>query len=478
MLTTDPQVKQAVEKELRLAAPVSTEEIEVQVTDHIVLLTGETGNLLARQMAGQVALTVKGVTGVVNQISVAPAASITDAQVVERIRDRLKTNPATENWQIDVDVQGGTVMLQGFVDSYQEKELAGKLAMSVKGVQKLENDLKFDYDEVRPDEEIAAEVKQSLRWDIRVDHALIDVSVDNNKVKLSGKTGSGMERMLAIGNAWVNGVDNVDADELQVDATVPRQQLRDNKYVQPDDNEIGSAVSTALLLDPRLKNQDIDVQVESGKVVISGAVPSLKAHRKIESIASNIVGVSAVRNLTEVSSGSGYEQNPRLSGKIYEVIAADPYLDNSEVKVEAYGGIVFLSGQVDTYYQVMRADDLVSDLKGVKQIKNNLQIDKSFSVGQYGPYNWYPYKDEGVTNEKRKITTDNELAEEVQYQLWWSPYVQEDNIEISVDNGMVLLEGTVQSRNEEQYAIINAWEAGARQVRSQLEIDVDMEQND
>ena len=66
--------------------------------------------------------------------------------------------------------------------------------------------------------------------------------------------------------------------------------------------------------------------------------------------------------------------------------------------------------------------------------------------------------------------SDRNLERAVREELSWSPYVDEDPIRVSVRQGVVTLQGSVEDRTEMAAAVENAYEAGARRVNNQLRI--------
>lgn len=96
----------------------------------------------------------------------------------------------------------------------------------------------------------------------------------------------------------------------------------------------------------------------------------------------------------------------------------------------------------------------------------------------YGYYWWdnYPYYDlhisppfsSGVAT--KKVPQDDRIERNVKNELWWSPYVDQEQEDVSVDNGNVTLEGTVDNWKEYQKAAENTWEGGAWTVTNKLSV--------
>jgi hypothetical protein len=105
--------------------------------------------------------------------------------------------------------------------------------------------------------------------------------------------------------------------------------------------------------------------------------------------------------------------------------------------------------------------------------------DYDYYDGAYGPmgYGWYydsyNYEPSGFGTDDWRWKSDAELKEDVQSELYWSPFMDSDDISVSVKNGEVTLKGTVEDESEIDDAIENAYEAGAKNVVSKLRTEED-----
>ncbi|OQW32314.1 MAG: hypothetical protein A4E19_20010 [Nitrospira sp. SG-bin1] len=105
------------------------------------------------------------------------------------------------------------------------------------------------------------------------------------------------------------------------------------------------------------------------------------------------------------------------------------------------------------------------------------------SQAQFYGQNWYDFPDttiypgdpspsdggySGTGTQSWRWLSDRELKKAVENQLFWSPFVDADDIKVSVKDGKVTLRGTVEDQSTAEGAIENAYEAGARDVVSKL----------
>jgi osmotically-inducible protein OsmY len=308
----DREITDAIEYEFSEDPGVAADLIDVRTLDGIVTLTGRVDSLVARDRTERIAAAVKGVRGIVNRIRILGPLR-TDNEIEEDVNKVLAWDPVTESWEIETEVYGRVVKLRGTVDSWQERKLAASVVKRVPGVKGIDNGITVDYKIKRPDDEIEEEIRGVLRWDVYVDDAPIQVTVDGGHVTLAGIAGSLAQKKRAQSRAWVAGVRSVDASGLQVRWSGPDRRLRAREHVSRPDAEIQDAVTDAFLYDPRVQSFAIDVEAEGGYVTLRGAVDNVKAKWAAADDAWGVVGVWGVDNKIEVrpakSGNPGIENN-------------------------------------------------------------------------------------------------------------------------------------------------------------------------
>ncbi len=469
---SDPRITDAVSDALFTQHGVPGYVIDIRTNEGIVTLSGAVNNIMAKDRAVRVAETVKGVRGVINQIKVADTGR-SDGQIREDVAAALLMDPATESWEIKTQVKDGVVKLTGQVESWQEKELAAKVAKSVRGVRDLNNRIDIRYRADRSDTEIRTEIAESLRWNALIDDNLVNVQVNNGKVHLTGTVGSVAEKRQARLDAWVTGVQSVDASELDVESWARDERFRKDKYVVKTDEEIRDAVKDALLYDPRVVSFNVNVSVDNAVVRLSGDVDNLKAKQSAARTARNVVGVWRVKNRIDVRPST--PTGTTIAQNIRDAMVRDPYVERFEVDVYVVNGEANLSGTVDTYFEKLQAGDVAAGVYGVVEVDNNIVVDDDYDVYTYDPYvddDWYVYDYDwyAYPNAYTTTVTDWENRDDVNDELWWSPFVDSDDVTVTVDDGKVTLTGTVDTWSERQAAGENAYEGGAVVVDNDLNV--------
>jgi hyperosmotically inducible periplasmic protein len=67
-----------------------------------------------------------------------------DRTISEEVRSALASNPETQSSRIQVTTSDGVVQLAGFVDTDEQRAVAGSVASSVQGVRHVDNDLRLN----------------------------------------------------------------------------------------------------------------------------------------------------------------------------------------------------------------------------------------------------------------------------------------------------------------------------------------------
>lgn len=475
---TDTQITDTIEDEFAFDHAVPAHLIETTTDAGIVTLDGTVDNALARDRATEIARTVKGVRAVIGQVSVVPPRNVSPDTLRANVEAALLADPAADSYEVTAAADaGGKVTLRGTVQSWTERELCRKVAMGVAGVTSIVNEIEVAYATDRSDAEIKSEIEESLRWNTLVDDGLIQVETTDGAVTLTGTVGSAWEKNRARQEAWVAGVKAVNDDGLEVAVWARDERMRRTKFVTRGDDEIRDAVQAALRQDPRVASFGVRVAVDGGNVTLRGTVDNLTARRAAAIDARNTVGVWEVDNRLRVRPSTTLDSSS-IEKNIRAALGRDPFVDRFEVSVTVRNGVAYLHGDVDTSFERAQAEDVAGNINGVVRVVNNLDV-QSDRLLTYDPYidpwpihdyHWYSYP----WYSHRWVMpfeTDAEIREEVYDELWWSPFVDANEVTVVVDDGVATLTGTVDTWSERDAAIENAYEGGAARVINNLRIN-------
>lgn len=442
---TDDDINRAVEGQLIVETVLPYDQLDVSTYKGIVTLNGEVDNILIRERVQRVAASIKGVRGIVNRIIV-KKNTMSDTNIQKAVESAWLRDPVADSYELSAKVNNGVVTVNGTVQSWAEQQISLNVAKGVKGVREIEDNITIKPGSARPENEMKAEISSRLQYDVLVDDLLIKVAVDGTKAVLSGKVGSLTEKNRAILDAWITGITEVEAESLDVVWGARYEMLRDNTALYKNDIQIRSAVQDALLVDPRVYAFNPRLTIQNGVVYLNGVVDNFRAKKAAESDTRNIIGVKRVKNLLKVRPT---DQTPDdvLKKWVKNALEVNPVVDEAEVDVRVDGGKVYLYGKVDDRYEKYHAGRVVETVDGVIRVENFLT-----------------YPDRVV------LKSDSELVGDIEDKLFWSAYVDSDQVHVTASNGNVTLSGQVSSSMEQGTAEDNAYEAGAKYVINKLTI--------
>lgn len=467
---SDEDISQAIYQELKTDPLIPVQGINIRTEDGKAILSGQVRDLATRQRAEIMASTVRGVQTVVNQIVVRPDVKRTDQQLARDIERAWLLNAATESFELSAEVNNGVAILRGTVQSPTERRLARAVVSTVPGVRRINDQIEIQRLFARRlPSEIETEIQQMLQWDVHLDDARIDVEVQGSRVRLSGQVPSAAEKSRAISMAWVAGVTDVNAANLRVTDRVRAAKERLGQTTPRSDAELEQAVERAFLYNPVVKSFKINTQVNQGEATLTGTVSNHKAKRVASTLAKGIVGVKSVNNQIQV--GRQNLSDAQIARRVRTALSLNAVVDGYEIDVQVNDGQVVLTGTVDTNLEKAYADDVASQIRGVRSVDNRLNVYSSYMPLTYDPYVWdYDRRDWAWYDYEpnRAAKSDAEIKEDIEDQLFWSPYVDEAQVNVTVHNGVAILTGQVESFDEKIAAGKNAIDGGAVNVNNQL----------
>lgn len=468
---TDQQINDMVEKTILTDSALPNHQIDVVTNEGIVTLGGTVNTLMVKERAAMLAKTIRGVRGVVNNITL-QLSGLPDAALRENVVSALRYDAATDSYEIESEVKDGVVTLSGAVRSVHEKKLAVHVAKEVRGVKDVIDNLTVKNFGERLDSDMANEVKRIIAIDVWLDSSTIIVDVKNSIVTLSGGVGSSAQYDRAVSRAWTTGVKEVHAEGLKVESWGRKEDQRRDMIADRSDPEIKKAVHDAFLYDPRVLSFNPVINVDQGVVTLSGMVDNLRAKQAAGQDAQNTVGVWHIRNLLKVRPVQVLNDD-KIMQNIKSALLRDSAVDSQLIEVRAKSGVVGLSGFVDSYYEKAQVENIASRANGVVDVRNAIVVNYPTSIyyntGHDLDWNLPSFfKIPAVHDASSPYVSDAAIQHEIEAELFWSPYVDQYQVTVKVNYGVATLTGKVDSWFEYEMATENAYKGGARQVSNNI----------
>ena len=214
----------------------------------------------------------------------------TEADIQSDVLAELKWEPQIQPNEIGVTVRNGVVTLTGFVDSYTKKYAAQEAAHRVRGVRAVANDIEVHLPAAaeRTDGDIAAAAVRALEMNACIPIDKLDITVSKGWVTLRGEVERQDQREGAYkvvhSLAGVKGVTNLIVVRPRLSLQALRQKIEE-----------------ALVRSAQLDARHITVEVNNGRVTLTGTVKSWVEKAEAERQACSAPGVIAVDNRITVS---------------------------------------------------------------------------------------------------------------------------------------------------------------------------------
>jgi len=141
---TNVEIANEVLTALKSNWSVPQDTVKVKVEDGWVTLEGELPWNFQKEAAKGAVNYLIGVKGVTNNIKIKSESH--DAIEKQDLEDAIHRSWSIDDTDINVSVSGTTVTLTGTVDSWYQKEEAGRIAWKTSGIWHVKNDLVVDYE--------------------------------------------------------------------------------------------------------------------------------------------------------------------------------------------------------------------------------------------------------------------------------------------------------------------------------------------
>jgi osmotically-inducible protein OsmY len=140
---TDADIAAAATRALEWDALIPPGTVKVTVSRGWVTLQGRVEWQFQRREAERAVRRLTGVRGVTNLITVKPKVEPSPSQLKRHIEEALVRSAEADAERIQVEVDGGKVILKGTVRAWAERDAAERVAWSAPGVTEVDNKIKI-----------------------------------------------------------------------------------------------------------------------------------------------------------------------------------------------------------------------------------------------------------------------------------------------------------------------------------------------
>jgi osmotically-inducible protein OsmY len=209
---------------------------------------------------------------------------LTDSQIQQAVLRELKWDTRVDETDIGVEVHAGEVTVTGTVSSWAKKLAAQEAAYRVAGVLDVANDIQVKIPGAawRTDTEIAQAVRHALEWNVFVPDKRIRSTVSEGRVTLEGDVDYWTER---------DDAEIAVRDLAGVFAVTNRIEIKPPKGIAL---EVQKAIEEALDRQAAREVKRIKLDVQDGRVSVSGTVHSYAEREAVIGAACRTSGVRRV----------------------------------------------------------------------------------------------------------------------------------------------------------------------------------------
>lgn len=441
-------LSEVISADFRDSERLASSNIEAHVENGLVTLSGFADSLMDKQLADTIAKRTVGVRAVANQVIVKPSER-TDEEIQDDVVKVLRANGAVDRPQAEVEVAGGVVALMGKVDSLAEKRIAKWAASGVRGVRDVDNQLTVALTLDRPDETLREEINTLLVHSVYLDDVNLSVEVDDGVAVLSGKVRVAEQKEAAGAIASVSGIVEVDLSGVAVDENVGDPSVRKQRYADVNDQVIMDVLEKSFRNDPLVFDvaSSIDVSIDDGTVTLTGQANRLIEKTKAESLARGVVGVNRVVNELKIRRPQDPPSDIEIVEETQAALKRSSHLQRRDFRVHCQRAHVSLYGLVESQLEKQIAGWLADGVSGVVHVNNSLAVEQPW-------------------NEK----SDEEIKTDLQRKLKYTFLDASNQVDVTIENGVAILRGEVDTWRQWQAAIDLALEAGARHPHNLINV--------
>lgn len=240
--------------------------------DGLVRIQGIVDVFKEREEAEKLIRSFPGIKRVENNVTVCTDGGIDDEDVAFEISEELLANPEIPD-SVGVKVSGGQVQLVGSIQNQGQALEAIETAGKARGVREVRNQLRYTAE--LDDASITNRVQTALLEEAEIIPGRVKVLTEEGRVILWGDASKEEIKKAMEVAAQVAGVKSV-------------KNSFNRERVELDDRIVVKAMDK-IAANPFLSEMPVNIEVEDGKIVLSGMVDTLEAKRGIDAVIHEVI---------------------------------------------------------------------------------------------------------------------------------------------------------------------------------------------
>jgi osmotically-inducible protein OsmY len=206
------------------------------------------------------------------------------------------------------------------------------------------------------------------------------------------------------------------------------------------DVDITTAIERLFTTQKGLNEHSLNVATQQGLVTLTGFTDNLLARQRAEEIALAVRGVQGVTSTVAIH--TPHLPDADLQREVRAALAADPATTDYPVQCTVAGGVVTLTGLVQSWAERQLVLRVLQGVRGVTT-----------------------FVTEHLTIQKGEIkNTDAEITTQIRELLDWDIRVNSALVEVRTNEQVVHLSGTVGTATEKNHIMAMAYQTGASRV--------------
>jgi osmotically-inducible protein OsmY len=150
---------------------------------------------------------------------------------------------------------------------------------------------------------------------------------------------------------------------------------------QHDDNNLREDILFELQSEPKITSSDVAIAVKDGVVTLSGFVPTYDEKFEVEKTVKRVYGVKAVADDMQIKGAFG-RTDPDIARDAVRALEYHIDVPSEEIVLTVEDGWIRLEGVVEERYQKEIAGSVVRNLKDVRGIMNNIEVEPKISSSE------------------------------------------------------------------------------------------------